>query len=159
MKMCIDSDEMTIYLTRIYLQEKLDFDLEEYFKKLFLKLKNFYDINVSGYYLIDVFENKNYGYIIKINKEHFDYLEYLDNQVDMRINVHEDTDILFEMKDIEIAQFQKILDFYFYHNKLYGKLKKEINTITLSQLLEMCDSVYCDENNMIENYGKKLKID
>lgn len=155
--MCIDEDAMTIYLTRIYLKDEWDLELESYFKKLFLKFKNNYDIDVSGYYIIDVYQNKNYGYIIKIIKEHFEYLDYLDNEIDMKVKVHSEVPILYEFKDIDLKIFKQELDYYVFKKRVYGKPKKTLSSFQLSKILEMCEGVFYDEDNIIETYGKKIK--
>lgn len=158
--MCIGEDNILIYLTRIYLKDNWDLELEDYFKKLFLKFKNYYDIDVAGYYNIDVYKNKNYGYIIRIIKEDFEYLDYINDQVDMRIKIHEDVPIFYEIKDINLRLLKDNLDFYFFKDKVYGKPKEILNTLILSKILEMSENVIYDENSMIESYGKKIvKVD
>ena len=76
----VDDLNMIIYLQNDRIKN-IDFsdksDLQDYFKDLFVNLKNNYNININGYYYINVYKDKYYGCILEMKKEELDYMEYL----------------------------------------------------------------------------------
>ena len=62
----VDDLNMIIYLQNDKIKN-IDFsdksDLQDYFKDLFVNLKNNYNININGYYYINVHKDKYYGCI------------------------------------------------------------------------------------------------
>lgn len=85
---------------------------EDNFKDIFEMLKHNYNIEINGCYDIDVYIDKNYGVVIEMKKEDFDFDCY--NQVDMTISFHNQK-FLYELEDIEYNK--KI---YKYRNKYYS---------------------------------------
>ena len=153
MKFVIDNNKFIVFLNK-----KLDLDnklkLEKYFKKLFNKIKNQFDIEVNGYYNIDIYSDKHYGMIIEIIKEDLDYYNYF-NQIDMEINIIKN-DFYYE---IDYDYFNKDLlsycSCYKYNGKLYLKIKDNINFINIAKLLEFSKIIY--KNDKIK-YGKKVNL-
>ncbi len=131
---------------------KIDFKdreiLEEYFRNLFLKLKDFYHITIQGYYNIDIYLDTYYGAIIEIVQEELEYFEYDDNQVDMRICIHQ-TPILYELEEY-IPLDQNIYDMIWYHNKWYVKLKQDISDLSLGRLLEYAKIHYQESEHILK---------
>ena len=156
MKFVIDNNKFIVFLNK-----KFDLDnkvkLEKNFKDLFYKLKNKYNIEVNGYYNIDVYADKYYGTIIEMEKENLEYYTYF-NQIDMEINVFKNNfyyeiDYNFLNKDI----LNKCLC-YKYNDKIYLKIKEDVDEIQLSKLLEVSNVLYGEEGEKINKYGKKVKI-
>lgn len=143
----LDENCMTIFLNKYFFKsEEIDIkkDLEGYFRNLFLNLQKYYDINISGYYNIDVYIDDNYGLVINIKKEEVEYFDYFDNQIDMRI-VLKNNKFLYGVEDIYVKDIIKDkIDIYFYKNKYYIDFIYDVN-INLISLIEFCDIVYDDE--------------
>ncbi len=153
-----EESNMILFLNNLYLSE-IDFKdkdaLETYFKSLFLKLHEFYEIEVNGYYHIDIYMDPFYGAIIELEKEELDYLDYDDDQVDMRICLHKTT-ILYELK--EYMELDKsIYDIIWYHKKWYVKLKEKISSIHLGKLLEYSKMHYHEETERILKNGTLIQ--
>ncbi len=156
MKIIINDDiNMIIFLNKEYL--KIDFnnidELEDYFKDLFLTLKNIYNIKLNGFYYIEVFVDKNYGVILELEKEELEYIDYYDNQVDMRVTVN-DSEFMYLINDYDLND---IMEIYSFQNNLYGKLKKQINSIKMGEILEKGKIIYKDYDKILK-YGKRLEV-
>lgn len=155
MKIIVNDDiNMIIFLNNEYLNKHNynDDDLESYFKELFLTLKNIYEIEISGYYNIDVYIDKKYGVILELEKEELEYLDYYDNQVDMCITIH-NSNFLYCLNDIDFFN-QSI---YVYKNKIYGLLNEEINNYEMGLLMEYSEIEYKNGDNILK-YGKRLEV-
>ena len=139
----MDLDSIILFLSDMdfSLEENID-NLEDRFRDIFLHLKNSYDIDVEGYYKIDIYKNKYYGMIVEMEKEEFEYFEYLDNQVDMRISIHEEL-ILYEFEDIFSVPHSLVekMCFYIYHDKIYGEVKDFLSNIEGAYLQEYIYSI------------------
>ena len=71
----LDDYNYTLYLNNLYIKDlNLDNkeDIENYLKKLFLIIKDRYDIDISGMFEIDIYVNNKYGIVIDIFKEDLD---------------------------------------------------------------------------------------
>lgn len=142
-----DENCMTIFLNKNYIKD-LNFDikkdLEDYFKKMFLKLKRHYDINISGYYNIEVYIDDNYGLIMKLNKEEIEYYDYFDNQIDMRI-VIKNNKFLYRVMDPFIMN--DILDhnIYLYKDRYYIDLINSVDEKIMMKIIEFSDILFDDE--------------
>lgn len=109
----INDEIMKIYLNKDYLKYK-NYDIskiEDSFKQIFETLKYCYNIEINGFYDIDVYIDKNYGIIIEMKKEDIDFDFY--DQVDMKISFHNQK-FLYQLDDIKLGG--KI---YKYKNKYY----------------------------------------
>lgn len=144
----MDLDSIILYLSDMdfSLEENIDV-LEEKFREIFLHLKGLYDIDIKGYYRIDIYKDKFYGVIVEIEKEEFEYFDCFDNQVDMRISIHDDF-IFYEFDDFFSVPetLSKKLQFYIYHDKIYGKLNDFVSEIDGSKLQEYSSSVLYGSN-------------
>lgn len=120
MKIEIEHDQITLFLKK---EEIEDFhfedieEVEEYFRTLFSKLEEYYQITIEGFYNISVFLDKAEGMILKLEKEDIDYYHF--HQIEMRI-VKEDTVFLYQVEDI-LDFLESDVDIYFYKNEFYIK--------------------------------------
>lgn len=139
----IDELTLDIYIKK-ELIDNIDFnnkdDLEKYLKRLFKTLKNKYNITLEGFYDVTVYKDKYYGVIFDLKKEDIDYYNYFKNQVDMRI-IAIDTEFLYLVDDIPYNMFDKI-DILIKDNEIYLKIKKELTTLEMMQLLENSKVVF-----------------
>ena len=113
----IFNKENKFLLIKIFKSYLKDFDIYNkddiinLFKFIFIKIKKKY--NLSGLFNVDIYVNSDYGMIIEINN-----LYYLDNESDMKINIHLDSIFLVEISSNEIFNHDEI---YYYNNKFYSK--------------------------------------
>ena len=141
----------------VFLNKKLDLDkikLENYFKKLFIKIKDRYSLKLNGYYDINVYIDDYYGSIIEIENEDLDYYNYF-NQVDMEIKVNKTT-FLYEIDFNYITK--EILSktiIYKLNNKLYFKLHDK-NIV--NKIIEYSKIIYNEQVKEIIKKSEKVKI-
>ena len=141
----------------VFLNKKLDLDkvnLDIYFKKLFLRIKNKYNLELNGYYDINVYIDNNYGSIIEIENEDLDYYNYF-NQIDMEIKVNKTTflyEIDYEYLDKELLSKSIV---YKQNNKLYFKITDKS---ILNKIIECIKIIYGDRVKEIMKSSKKVII-
>ena len=158
----IDENNIIVFLNKMKVKEKLLLSstyLEKYFRSLFKILKDKYQINISGYYNVALYQDNLYGVIVDINKEFTDYFDYFDNQVDMKIDINKKSLFLYKLNSLsalnnEIYNYSYI---YLYNNEIYLKPKKNISQLELGMILENSTIVYKDLCNKVLKYGKKIK--
>lgn len=154
----IDENNFIVFLNK-YAYKDIDFtskrDLEVRLKDLFQKLNNYYNVKVYGYYNVSIFIDNNYGAILEMEKEDIDYMDYQDDQIDMRIIVINNT-FLYLLDDILINDIDGTI--YKYRDKFYLRLNHDINSIEMGRLLENSSIIYNKTNDIIK-YGTMLKKD
>lgn len=160
MKTIIDEDKIIVFLNkdRIKNVDLKEENLEEYFKIIFLNLNEKYNIELNGYYNIDVYKDNNYGIILEIESEDMDYYNYF-NQIDMKINISNKTIFLYEI-GYEFIDNSLLKDITCYKclNKLYIKVKENIDNNKYSKILEYSNIIYGDKIDDILKYSEKVKI-
>ena len=155
MKIIVNDDiNMIIFLNKIYLNQ-IDFEdkekLEIYFHKLLKTLKEFYKININGYYEINVYVDNNYGVFLELKKEEIEYFSYYEDEVDMQLIVH-NTVFLYEIEDyfwIEKELKNKIL-LYKYNKKIYMVINHNVDDILLGKIIENSNLKYKDNQKIIK---------
>lgn len=157
----IDENNIIVFLNKFKMKEKIALSssyLHDYFKNLFQKLKNNYQIDISGYYSITLYQDNVYGIIMDIKKEFTDYFDYFDNQVDMKIDVNKDHPILYKLDKHSLLDNKVFpyLNFYMYKDEVYGKPKKTINQYLLGNLIENSTIIYGKTSKEIVKLGKKI---
>ncbi len=161
---CVKIEALSEKKIILFLIDKNSFDfknmksLEEEFRKLFLKLKYYHDIHIQGFYNVKVYLDKNFGLVLEIDGEDLDYLDYLDGEIDMRIELIEE-EFLYEVKDIlNVPKYlRNKMDIYSLEDKYYMKVKEELNNIDLSCLLEYATCIYHNQNPFL--LKNKYKIE
>jgi hypothetical protein len=127
---------MLLYLNKYYAPQ-IDFLniklLEKFMRKIFLIMKNDYNIVVKGFYNIDIYLDKNYGAIIELEKDEID--DYFMDEIDSKIVVHKDNDFLYKIDDLSVLSNLKY-EIYTYHKEIFIKLKERLDNIKLGLLLE-----------------------
>lgn len=139
----IDENILDIYLKKEIIKD-IDFknkeNLEDYLKKIFRILKVKYNIKIEGYYEIDAYIDNNYGVILHLNREDYDYYDYFKNQVDMKISII-DNEFLYEVDDIPKSILNKV-SIIIEDNKIYLKINEKLKDIEMMKLLESSKIVY-----------------
>ena len=147
----LDDYNYTLYLNNLYIKDlNLDNkeDIENYLKKLFLIIKNRYDIDISGMFEIDIYVNNKYGIVIDIFKEDLEYLDYFSNQIDMQVNIIKDSIFLYELDSF----IEKNL--YKYNHKYYIDVEEIDNPI----IYEQGNLVFGEYVIEVLKYGKKVNV-
>lgn len=145
----MDENGITLFLSDMKVSFEDDMEeLEENLRTIFLHLKDVYNLDMQGYYVVDIYIDACYGVVVEIEKEDLDYFEYFDNQVDMRISIHNDTMILYEFIDIFSIPDMLLsnLDIYMYHDAFYAKLKKSLSPVQSALMLEHYHSIVYGDN-------------
>lgn len=147
MKIELENDKVIIYIKKEEINDlnftKTD-ELEEYFKNLIIKLKNLYDISITGFYNIKVFIDKFYGMVLQLEKEDIDY--YDDNQIEMRI-IKEDVHFLYEVNDLFKVKKTKLIK---KKDKYYLMILEKILYKDFLNILENSKIVYNNTENIIK---------
>lgn len=114
--------------------------------KKYLKQKN-----IKGTLKIDVYANKIYGVIINIKEEK----NFLNKDAKITFNI--DSYFLYEIDYFNIKKsIRKNNLVYYYKNKYYLYLNKEIKTSDYYQILEFSNIIYGNNSLEIINRGIKL---
>lgn len=128
---------------------KIDFlnkrELEEYFRKLFLKIKNIYNIDIYGSYDITVY--KDDGVILDIKKDDIEYSFYYEDTIDMKITLSKYNKFIYKIE----GNINKISDkckIYLYNNEFYA-IDNKLNFIEKGILLENSNIIYGNEAEYI----------
>lgn len=120
MKIEIDNDEnITLFLKK---EEIEDFDfqdidkVEDCFRSLFSRLKEYYHLEIEGFYNIHAFIDSEEGMVLKLEREKLEYYRTF-HQIEMRI-MKEDTTFLYEVSDF-LDFINQGVSIYQYQNKFY----------------------------------------
>ena len=138
-----------IYLNKYYVADLELNDkqcVEEYFKKVFINLKNNYHLDIYGYYNIRVYANKQYGIIIDVFKLSNDYFKMPGNKVDMKIMIDSDNKFLYEITDYFLIESYKncIKNIYYKDEKYYLELDDTVDDVFYLYLIEHSNIIFND---------------
>ena len=159
----IDDLNIIIYLNHNHIKN-IDFskkeDLQEYFKTLFMNLKDCYGIDINGFYNINVYKDKYYGVILEIEKENIEYMDYFNGQIDMNIIVDNNSVFLYEIDDFFYLDLDIIdkINIHEYKSKLYINVIDDISDIQLGKMIEFSKIIYGEKGKQIIKYGKIVNI-
>lgn len=155
----IDENNIVVFL---FEKVTIDFDYKEKtlvdMKKIFQKLKLKHNLDIQGYYFIEVYNDEYYGIIMTISKEMSNYFS-VSNQVDVEVEMKENVFFLYKIEDyffIEESFYDKV-KLYLYKNELYLKIKEKIDKLFLYKIIENSAIIYNDTDKII-NLGKEIKI-
>ena len=124
---------------------------EKFFKKIFLILKNKYKMNFEGLYKIEVYPCLIYGMIIEVKKEIDDFYEQYIDGVDLKIKIHDESIMLYEIKDIFITKEINNINLFKHKNKYYILANEELTNKQLFKILEHSKIIYGEKCNQIIN--------
>ena len=155
MNLSYNEDNIVLYINNSMIDE-IDFDnidsIKEYFKTIFLKLKNTLNLEINGYYLVHIY--KDNGIVIELYNEETDY--YYD-EIDMKILL-EETTFLYQIEDIfidkKILEKSKIIK---YNKKLYLQITNELTNKELGYLFEISKLIYKNTENIIK-YSREIPL-
>ena len=125
-------------------------------KDVFMYIKNNYNEDVSGNYDVRIYMDNFNNYVIEINSN-FEELLYRNNRLDINININKDVPILYEVEDYFLLhKFKYKHNIYYYNNKYYLLLNKDVSNKLYMYLLEVTSIVYKNTNLITKNYNKIL---
>lgn len=157
MKLTVQNDKIILFLNKIY-TGYLNFDnkesAEKYLKKLFLKLQNIYNLEFRGYYNMTLFDDKNYGIVVTIEKEDLEYLEYFGSQIEFNTKLVEDK-FLYEVSNID-SFMQENFNIYKLKDKIFIKAKNDLTNIQ-TVLEHIQKIIYGKEALRILKKAKKVR--
>lgn len=157
--MKLDQEDVVIFLPNFSF-DLLNRDvLEDYFRDLFLKLEDCYEIEMNGFYQIDLYTDSNYGTVVKIEGDDIPYFDYFDHQVEMSIHVNKENCFLYQVEDI-LDLPSEILEkssFYQYQNSFFIQLNEAVSKPNYIRLLEYGSLVYGEMARKIMNFGKLFR--
>ena len=161
MRLIID-ENIVIFLDKIYLHT-LDLTnqnlIEKKLIKLINKIQNKYSIDLNGYYNVFIYKDNNYGLIIDMQKEELEYLDYFNNQIELNIEVIEDS-FLYKIEDIFWLNKSILNKCIIYKNgdTIYLKAKDNLNNFELGIILETGEIIYGKQANNIKKKSQIIKV-
>lgn len=151
MKLVVKDNKYIIYLKN-QINDKII--SEKYLKQVIYKLKTRYNIELKGFYIVNIYVDKYYGSIVELESDDIDYYNYL-NQIDMQINI-KNTKFLYEI-ELEYLNKEIISKTKIY--KLNDKLFLEIFDRTiLNKIIEYSNIIYGNRVKEIFKYSKRVRL-
>lgn len=154
MKVEIHNDDIIVIIKDNNIS-KVDFNdmvsVEKYFRKILLKLKDLYEIDIKGFYNIYAYIDLEEGIVLEIKKEVIDYYDTF-HQLELRI-VKENVEFLYEVDNI-LEFMNKKFEIYCYNDRFF--IRNNYDDISY-RLYEFGNLVYKDTKKIKEN-GKKMTI-
>ncbi len=154
MKLIID-DGIAIFLGKlININDKNDIE-----NKILKILKNNYNIDLNGYYNVDIYIDKNYGVIIKMKKDELDYLEYFTSALELNIEIKESS-FLYKIDDIFNLEKNLLNKFKIYKLKdnIYLSADQSLSLADEGILLENSKIIFGKEAEKIKNKSQIIKV-
>lgn len=155
MKVIINNEDSFILFFNKLNNINLSDNYEEEFKKIFLRLKKYYNINIYGFYNVIVYINNYYGTILKIEKDKD--LDIFYKQVDMHIVIEKDYIILYKVKDYFFIKNLDSFNIYYYEDNFYLEIKKQLRNKEMYNLIENSEIVF-ENIDIIKNKGEIINI-
>jgi len=130
MKLLVNGDNIIVFLSKKKIKNASfeDEEVKDFLKKIIKKLKNYYLIELCGYYNVDVHIDSNYGAILEFEKENLEYFDYYEGQIDLNVKVEYEK-FLYEVEDFNY--FNKKYNFYKSKDKIKLKTKEYRNVLQL----------------------------
>lgn len=158
MKLVID-DDITIFLGGDTMIDINDIDkVEKQMLKLLGNLNKKYDTNLYGYYNAFLYIDKNYGMIICLKKEDLEYLDYLNNSLELNVKIILDS-FLYKVEDLFIID-RNLLDkfnVFKYKDCFYLEVKNKINGVLLGTVLEKAEIIFGKNAHNIKNKSQIVR--
>lgn len=157
----LDDGKLIVFLNNFYLKKNsfsLKNNLEKYFKSLFIKLNQYYDIEIKGFYDINIYQDNLFGIILKLEKEDLNFYEFYDDHIDMKIRIMKKEKFLFKLDKFYLLN-KNVLDYckiYEYDNSFYVIPKKTVGDINMGFILENSKIIYGEEAYKIINKAKLI---
>lgn len=105
--------------------------------------------------VLEIYQDINYGIIIKLN----DYHKFINinNEIEVKINIHPNSNFLYKIDYFNInTKNPNNINIYYYQNNFYIEIKKAINKKEYLNIIEQSEIIY-EEDEIITN-GIKINI-
>lgn len=122
---------------------------EDFLKTIINKLQNNYNLTFKGYYDVIIYTDNIYGFIVCIEKEDLDYLDYFDNQIEMNIKIIETT-FIYKLEELIEKKLLKKFTLYKSKDTFYLKPKGKISNIEMGILLENAEIIYKNAEEILK---------
>jgi len=151
-----NENNFTVFLNDFVVEDdKKEEEIEESFKKLFIRLKEYYNFDIFGYYNISVYKDNNYGAILDIEKMDDEYFNVFDSSIDMKIRIEDNYNFLYQVNDpLDLKKIIDNISVYVYKNNFFVNIKEQISKIKMGQLLEISNIIYGDKVREIIKKGQ-----
>lgn len=153
----LSENSFLVFVTNKIPNIKNDQELSDYLKNIFEIIKEKTKFDIYGYYEVLIYKDINYGLIIKLDKEELEYFNCYNKQIEMKIAIAEESNILYCIDDLEILKKIPKFRIYLYKGKLYLELVSKIKYILLGELLEYSEVIF-ENVKEIKNNGEKIEI-
>ena len=130
--------------------EKIDININDYIKRIILRLKQKYNFDIFGFYEVNVYKNKKIGTIIDFIKEDTSLL--FSDLLDLNINIKENEEVYLKFADYIFSKQENvnIFDTSYYLNVNEISYKKFLN------LVEFSSFIYGDELLELKNKCERV---
>ena len=128
--------------------------MEKYFRDLFYKFNNDYNMDLKGSYNIEVFIDDNFGIILDISSDDVDYFEYCSDVVDMNISISKYNKFMYKLFN-GIGDLIKKCDVYIYNDDIYV-IPNSLSYFEFGILLENSKIIYGEKCFKILKGAKKI---
>lgn len=115
--------------------------LENDLKRLLLRLKKYYKIDIQGYYNITIYMDDYYGAILKIEEDN-DYYDYFDDTVLLRLKKIKNK-FLYEIDDISyVINYKDKIKINNNKDKIYLEILNSLDYKDYLKLLEISNIIF-----------------
>lgn len=153
MKLKIDND-ISIYISKQYLNN-INIEKKEEIKKIIKTVNKKYNLDLKGFLEIIIYQDKNYGIILKIKKEEPEYFDCFELNIETDIKIIKTT-FLYKIDDYAILENLNIYKMIIYKDNLYLELKDSTN-IEIGKIIENSKIIYDEKKDKIIKRGKIIK--
>jgi len=147
MKIQVDNDKIIIYLYNYFFKNYEKKYLIDDIKKIFLRLIQYYHIEINGGYDVIVYQNTKYGTILEIIKQ--DELLFPNDFIDIKVKFYKNTNFYLRAKDYYI--FKDYYNVKYYNGYYYINIDDVDNIL---KVLEFTEILYKEK----DNYLDKMKL-
>ena len=157
----IDDNNFKLYIhdeKKIIEIDKIKDNPEQFFKNIFLKLKNKYHMRLNGLYKIDLYVCNNYGIVVELKHEDDEFYDDYIEGVDLKIKINDDCETLFEIEDVLLTKNMKNINIFLYKNKYYLMFVNKPSKKELFTILEHSKVIYGKITKKIINQVNILKV-
>ena len=124
-----DSDKIILYLYNYFFKtEEKDIIIRE-IKKIFIRLIKNYHFKIGGIYDVLVYENKDYGTILEIEKK--EELLFNPDLIDIKVRIIKDIDFYYKTSDYFIIENYN--NIYYQDSYYYLKINDKLDLLSLSE--------------------------
>lgn len=155
MKLKIDSD-IIVYINRHYLKN-INLEKKEELKKIIKIINQKYNLDLKGFLEIIMYQDKNYGIVLKIKTEELEYFDCFELEIETNIKIIKTT-FLYKIDDYAILDNLNFYKMIIYKDNIYLELKNPSN-IEIGKIIENSKIIYDDNKEKIIKRGKIVKTE